>query len=67
MKRPTMARAGGVAESQSNSKHITRSFDGLPSLVPISAFATDILPKLQAVISECVNLLRFANLAPMFS
>jgi hypothetical protein len=39
---------------------------GLPSLVPLCAFATDIFPKLQADISERVNLLRFAKLAPTF-
>jgi hypothetical protein len=30
-------------------------------------FATDIFPKLQADISEPVNLLRFANMVPTFS
>jgi hypothetical protein len=41
--------------------------DGLSSLVPRPAFVTDMFPKLQADISERVNLLRFAKLAPMFS
>jgi hypothetical protein len=35
--------------------------------VPLSTFATDIFPKLQADTSERVNLLRFAKLAPTFS
>jgi hypothetical protein len=65
--RPTMARAGCVAEARSNNEHIDRSLDGLPSLVPLYALATDIFPKLQADISERVNLLRFAKLAPTFS
>jgi hypothetical protein len=66
---PSIApRAGCVAETRSNNEHITRSLDGLPSLVPLSAFATDILPiKLQADKCDCVNLLRFAKLAPTFS
>jgi hypothetical protein len=41
--------------------------DGLPPRVPLSAFTTDIFPKLQADISERVNVLRFAKLAPTFS
>jgi hypothetical protein len=65
-KRPTVARAGCVAEARSNSEQISRSLDGLPSLVPLSSFATDIFPKLQTDISERVNLLRFAKLAPNF-
>jgi hypothetical protein len=65
--RPTVARAGCVAEARSNNEQIARSLDGLPSLVPLSAFATDIFPKLQADISERVNLLRFAKLAPTLS
>jgi hypothetical protein len=47
-KRPTVARAGCVAETGSNNEHITRSLDGLPSPVPLSALSTDIFPKLQA-------------------
>jgi hypothetical protein len=66
MKRRTVARAGCVAEARSNNEHITRPLDGVPWLVPLSAFNMDIFPKLQAVISERVNLLRFANLAPTF-
>jgi hypothetical protein len=62
-KHPTVARSGCVAEARLNNENIIWSFDGLPSLVPLSAFATDIFPKLQADISERVNLLRFANLA----
>jgi hypothetical protein len=65
--RPTVARAGCVAEARSNNEQIARPLDGLPSLVPLSVFATDIFPKLQADISERVNLLRFAKLAPTFS
>jgi hypothetical protein len=65
--RPTVACAGCVAEARSNNEHIARSLDGLPSLVPLSPFATDIFPKLQADISERVGLLRFAKLAPAFS
>jgi hypothetical protein len=64
--RPTVARAG-CDEAQSNNEQIARSPYGLPSLVPLSALATDIVPKLQADISERVNLLRFAKLAPTFS
>jgi hypothetical protein len=64
--RPTMDRAGYVAEARSNNEQIARSLDVLPSLIPLSAFATDIFPKLQADIFECVNLLCFAKLAPMF-
>jgi hypothetical protein len=45
----------------------SRSLDGVPSLVPVIAFATDIFPKLQADISERINLLRFAKLPPAFS
>jgi hypothetical protein len=68
-KRPTVVVAfvGCVAETRSNNEHITRSLDGLPSLVPFSTFATDISPLLQADITERVSLLRFANLAPTFS
>jgi hypothetical protein len=62
-----MARAGCIAEARSNNEQITRSLDGLPSLVPLSAFAADIFPKLQADINERVNLFRFVKLAPMFS
>jgi hypothetical protein len=65
--RPMVARAGCVAETRSNNEQIARSLDDLPSLVPLSAFATDIFPKPQADISERVNLLRFAKLAPTFS
>jgi hypothetical protein len=65
--RPTVARAGCVAEPRSNNEEIARSLDGLPSLVPLFTFATDIFPKLQANISELVNLLHFAKLAPPFS
>jgi hypothetical protein len=65
--RPRVARAGCVAEARSNNEQISRSLDGLPSIVPLSAFATDIFPKLQADISERVNLLHFAKLAPTFS
>jgi hypothetical protein len=61
--RPTVARAGCVAEARSCNEQITRSLDGLPSLVPLSTFSTDIFPKLQADICERVNLLRFAKLA----
>jgi hypothetical protein len=66
-KRPTVARGGCVAETDEINEHITQSIDGLPSPVPLSAFATDIFPKLQADSSERVNLLRFTNLAPAFS
>jgi hypothetical protein len=65
--RPTVAHAGRVAEARSNKEQIARSLDGLPSLVPVFAFATDMFPKLQADTSERVNLLRFAKLAPTFS
>jgi hypothetical protein len=65
--RPTVARAGCVADARSNNEQISRFLDGLPSLVPLSAFAADIFPKLQANISERVNLLRFAKLAPTSS
>jgi hypothetical protein len=65
--RPTVARASCVAEARSKNEQIARSLDGLSSLVPLSAFATDIFPKLQAHISERVKLLRFAKLAPTFS
>jgi hypothetical protein len=62
-----VARAGSVAEIRSNNEHTTRSLDGLPSLVPLSAFATDIFPKLQADIRECANLFGFVNLVPTLS
>jgi hypothetical protein len=65
--RPTVARAGCVVEARSSNEQIVRFLYGLPSLVPLSAFATDIFPKVQADISERVNLLRFAKLAPMCS
>jgi hypothetical protein len=65
--RPTVVRAGCVAEARLNNELIAQSFDGLLSLAPLSAFATDIFPKLQADISERVNLLRFKKLAPTFS
>jgi hypothetical protein len=55
--RPTVARAGCVAEGRSNNEQTARSLDGLPSLVPLSAFATDISLNLQADISERFNLL----------
>jgi hypothetical protein len=65
--RPTVALAGCVAEARSNNEQIARSLYGMPSLVPLSVFATDIFPKLQADIRECVNFLRLAKLAPTFS
>jgi hypothetical protein len=65
--RPTVARAGCVTKARSNNEHIARSLDGVPSLAPLSAFDTDIVPKLQADLNERVNLLRFAKLAPTFS
>jgi hypothetical protein len=64
---PMVARAGCVAGARSSNEQIARSLDGLPSLVPLFAFATDTIPKLQAHISKRVNLLRFAKLAPTFS
>jgi hypothetical protein len=67
LERPTVARGGCVAEARPNNEHIARSLDGVPSLIPLSAFATDMFPKLQADMSERVNLLRFAKLAPAFS
>jgi hypothetical protein len=63
----TVARDGSVAEARSNNEKGARSLYGVPSLVPLSAFTTDIFPKLQTDIIECVNLLRFATLAPTFS
>jgi hypothetical protein len=65
--RQTVARAGSVPEARSNNEQIARSLFGLPSLVPLSAFIAVIFPKLQDDISERVNLLRFAKLAPTFS
>jgi hypothetical protein len=65
--RPTVARAGCIAEARSNNERIARSLDGTPSLVPLSTFATDILQKLKADINEYVNLYRFAKLAPTLS
>jgi hypothetical protein len=65
--RPTVAHAGCVVEARLTNEQIVWYLDGMPSLVPLSAFATDIFPKLQEDISERVNLLRFAKLAPMFS
>jgi hypothetical protein len=44
--RPTLACAGCVAESRSNNESIARSLDGLPSLIPLFAFATDVFPTL---------------------
>jgi hypothetical protein len=64
--RPTVARADCVAEARSNNEHIARSLDGMPSLVPLSAFATEIFPKLRADTSERVTLLRVAKLSPTF-
>jgi hypothetical protein len=63
----TVARAGCVAYTRSINEHITRPLNCLPSFVPLSAFATNILPKLQADKCEYVNLLRFAKIAPTFS
>jgi hypothetical protein len=63
--RLAVTRAGCVAKARSNNENIARSLDGLTSLVPLSAFA--IFPKLQADISERVNLLRFSKLASTFS
>jgi hypothetical protein len=65
-KRPTMACARSVDGTQSYNEHITRSFDNLTSLVPLSAFDTDVFIKLQPDIMERFNLLRFAKLAPTF-
>jgi hypothetical protein len=65
--RATVARKGCVAKARSNNEKITRPLDGLPSLVLLYAFATNIVPQLQADINESVNLFRFAKLAPMFS
>jgi hypothetical protein len=46
-KRPTLAPAGCIAKTRLYYEHIAPSLDGLPSLVPsLSAFATDIFPKL---------------------
>jgi hypothetical protein len=67
LQRLTVARAGCGAEARSNSGRIAWFLDSLPSLVPPSASATDIFPKLQADINERVNLLRFVMLAPTFS
>jgi hypothetical protein len=64
--RPTVARAGCVAEARSNNEQITRSLDGLPSLAPIFAFTTDIFSKLQADIGERLNFHLFAKLAPTY-
>jgi hypothetical protein len=61
-----MARASCVAIIRANTEHITRPLDGLRSLVPLSVCVTDIFRKLKADIIERVNLLHFANLAPMF-
>jgi hypothetical protein len=65
--RPTVARAGCVAEARFNNEQIARSLDGLLSLVSFSAFATEIFPELQADIIERVNLLRSAKVGPTFS
>jgi uncharacterized membrane protein len=65
--RPAVLRASCVAEARSNNEHIARSLDGMLSLVPLIAFATDIFPKLQADTCERGNLLRFAKLATAFS
>jgi hypothetical protein len=64
--RPSVARACCVAEARTMSEEIARFLDGLPSLVSFFAFAKYTFPKLQADISERVNLLRFAKLAPTF-
>jgi hypothetical protein len=45
----------------------TLCLDGMPSLVPRSELSTDIVPKLQAKISERVDVFRFVNLTPTFS
>jgi hypothetical protein len=66
-KHPMVAHECCVADTQSNSRHTTRSFYALPSLVPLSVFATDIFLKLQADSSPHANLFRFANLVPTFS
>jgi hypothetical protein len=60
--RPRVARAGCVAEARSNTEQLARPLNGLPSLVPLFAFATDIFAKLQADINERVNLRRFEKL-----
>jgi hypothetical protein len=65
-KRPRVARVGCVAEARSNNAYTIRSHDDLHSHVPLSAFATSIFPKLQADISEYVNLLYFLNPVPAF-
>jgi hypothetical protein len=54
--RPTVARAGCVAETRSNNEQIALSLDGLPSVVPLSAFATEVFPKPQADMSDRVQL-----------
>jgi hypothetical protein len=41
----TVARATCVAETRSDNEHLTRSCDGLPSLVPLPVFATDTFSK----------------------
>jgi hypothetical protein len=46
--RPTVTRESYVPEARSNNKQIAQSADAMSSLVSLSAFATDIFPKLQA-------------------
>jgi hypothetical protein len=50
--RPKVARAGCVAEARSHNEQIARSLYGPPSLAPLSAFATDIFPRLRVDIRE---------------
>jgi hypothetical protein len=49
---PMVACTCCVARPRSNNEQIARSLDGPPSLVPLSAFATDIVSKLQANINR---------------
>jgi len=64
-RRPLVARAGCVAEDPAPDEHTPHaSLDDLPSLVHYSSFASGVYPKLQSDISERVNLVRMARLAP---
>jgi hypothetical protein len=54
-KLPTVTRASCAVEARLNNEQIARSLDGLPSLVLLSAFATDIFQKLQADITASAS------------
>jgi hypothetical protein len=64
---PIVAHACRVFKARSNIEHTTRFLNGMPWLAIHFGFATTVYVKLQADISERVNLTRFANIVLKFT